>query len=217
MARVLVILIVIALLVWGGEAYFSQHPAMGIWDSMTGGSNSSSGGGSNGSASNGANGSHGAGGSGISGASPSATPDHTVATCREALWKQTETLLKPLDQNKDFSRVDTTRVLQQTERDLLQYRSDPAYGRLTQACSVLAQVMGERETFLQRYARDSATPTPAAPSSMPLQTSTLQPSYDLKPLGTNPTTFFRDRVADEWHQRCAYYEPILDNLLIATN
>ena len=199
MGRLFLILVGIALLVWAAEFYYSSHPGAESPSDSTGSPSTAPG---QVSAANG-------------GASPSATPDHTVATCREALRKQTQTLLLPLDQNKDFSPGETTRVLQDTQRDLMQYRRDPDYQHLVQACGVLAQLMLERQNYAQRYARDSAAPAPSgSPSS--LRTSSLEPAKGVAPVTLNTTTFFKDRVAAEWTQRCAVYKPVLDGLLVAT-
>lgn len=199
MGRLFLILVGIALLVWAAEFYYSSHPGAGSPSDSTGSPSTAPG------QVNGANG----------GASPSATPDHTVATCREALRKQMQALLLPLDQNKDFSPGETARVLQDTQRDLMQYRRDPDYQHLVQACGVLAQLMQERQNYAQRYARDSAAPaTSGSPSS--LRMSSLEPAKGVAPVTLNTATFFKDRVAADWTQRCAAYKPVLDGLLVTT-
>ena len=201
MLRVFLFLVVIALLVWAAEFYYSSHSGgQPFWDSLSGSPADATPAPGQASSSTSTS-------TSTSAASPSATPDHTVATCRAALWKQTQTLLLPLDQNKGFSPGETVRVLQDTQRDLVQYRRDPDYPHLIQACGVMAQLMQERQSYLQRYARDSATPTPSTSSA--LRMSTPQPSYGLAPSGADSANFFKDRVVTEWHERCAYYEPVL--------
>lgn len=218
MLRVFFILVVIALLVWVAEFYYSSHSGgQPFWDSLSGSpaestpapGKASAPESSKSTASNSSSTSPSS-----SAVSPSETPEHTVATCRAALQKQTQTLLLPLDQNKDFSPDETMHELQATQRDLVQYRRDPDYQHLVQACGVLAQLMQERQNYLQRYVRDSASPTPSESS---LQLAGLQPSRDIKPLTPDRATFFKDRVVAEWHERCAYYQPILNGLLRATN
>jgi hypothetical protein len=195
MARLLLILVAVALVIWIGERYYVAHPGTVDFWGWFGSKMETT-----------------PAPAPAAGASPSATPEHTLAACRAALWAQSQNLLRPLDQNKDFSPVKTTGILRDTQRELVQYRRDPDYNRLVQACNVLSQVLQERESYLDRYQKAAAAS--ASSSSSKLQTSTLQPSHDLQPLSPDDSNaFFKQRVQTEWRERCSYYEPIIDGLL----
>jgi len=205
MARLFLILVAIALVIWIGQRYYADHPnGLGFLDS-TGSSSSTP---------------TPAAGS----PTPTPTPSFTdrAKGWRKTLWGVTQKTLTPLDQ-KDFSSSEVTRTLEATERDMELHRPDPGYknlttvyNQLTQACLVLHRALQERQNYTQRYERDAATPTPPASA---LTMAPLQTTQGLTPASSpaDNNAFFQGRVTTEWHERCGYYEPIIDGLLMGPN
>lgn len=142
----------------------------------------------------------------------SITEDHTIDGCRTALERLSRKALMPLEEKKDFSESDARDILQKTQRDLGLNQFDPGYNRLMQACGMLARVLQERHSVSQRLLRGDAAPAATITSS--LKTSGgLSPLTGSRILGST-ADFFRKRAIKDWSERCTYYRPLLDRLLI---
>ena len=205
MVRFFLILLAIAVIIWCVQHYFIEHPG--------------------GSAHLDSNGDVTYDASPGTASSPSPTPvDHSISGCRTNLLALTQKVLGPLD-SKGFSASEAAQMLRETENDLSGYKIDPDYKRLMQACALLGQALQERQNYMLRFQRDSATPAPASASAQPafstskLQTSSLQTSglQPMRPGADSTTEFFKNSVIAEWKQRCASYRPVLDGLLSTTS
>jgi|ERR1700677_2805989 len=195
MVRFFFILIGLALAVWVGQRYFMDHPSgSGFWDYF--GSHMDSSPAQNTTTTSG---------------SASPTPaDHSIKGCRVTLQALMLKTFVPIEESKDFSAADATRTLQQTQRDLAEYRLDIDYKNMMQACAVFGQALQDRQNCLLRYQRAAATPVPAAQQPSTLKTSSLQ----LSTSGTQTSnSFFKDAALKDWRARCDYYQPLLERLL----
>ena len=209
MARFFSILIVIALLLWWGQRYFVAHrDGAGFRDFVT---------------------SH------LDSAGPAATvatsksEGHTINECRTALQLLARKTLGPLPEGKDFSATDAARSLQNTQRDLGEYRSHPDYARLMQGCDLVARALQDRQQIAQRWQRalrerppiaqsgprGEATP-PSTPASNIMAAGNLS-GYTGSPILGSTDNFFEKRVLKDWEERRNYYQPFLDRLLIPSS
>ena len=209
MARLFSILIVIALLLWWGQRYFVAHRhGVGFRDFVT---------------------SH------LDSAKPDATvatskPEgHTINECRTALQLLARKTFGPLPDGKDFSATDAARTLQNTQRDLGEYRSHPDYARLMQGCDLIARALQDRQQIAQRWQRalqdpqqiaqrsqkGEATP-PSTPASSIVAAGNLS-GFTGSPILGSTGNFFEKRVLKDWEERRNYYKPLLDHLLIPSS
>lgn len=197
MVRFFLILMALAAMVWLGQHYFMHNPTgSAFWDSVGGHMDSSS--------------------PTPAEAGATATPaDHTVKGCRTALEALSEKVLTPLDESKDFSATDAVRILQETRRDLGEYRFDPDYNHLMQACAMLGQALQERQGYMDRLQRDERTPH-ATPATSSLRTATLQPGTGIEANTMTTAEFFKETTLNEWNQRCNFYGSLIERLLTPT-
>jgi hypothetical protein len=195
MRRLFFILIVIALVFWCAERYLVAHlHGGGFWDFAV---------------------SH------LVSAKPDATvatspPERrTIADCRSALQSLSQTTLGPLRDGNDFSASEAARILQNTQRDLGEYRSHPDYAHLMQGCDLIARALQDRQVITERWQRAKTMPSGTPATS--LKAAGNLSGYTGSPILGSTGNFFEQRVLKDWEERCDYYKPLLDRALIPSS
>lgn len=185
MRRLIIFLLIAGALVWFVQRYHSQHPnGDAFWDFLNGKSSSQS-------------------------ASPGSTPvDRSLNGCRSRVSQVASKVLAPLDQNSEIAAAGASSELAGVSQDLQNFRDSADYANINQAIQFITQALNERAGFLTRYRQSSSN----APSSSSLSASKVKSAN-----GTSMQSngdFFKNAVTHDWNERCNYYRPSIDRLLV---
>lgn len=184
MRRFFIFLLIAGALVWFVQRYHSQHPNGDAFWDFLNGKSSQS-------------------------ASPGSTPvDHSLNGCRSRVSQVSAKVLAPLDPNSEIAAAGASSELADISQDLQNFHDSADYANITQAVQFISQALKERAGFLQRYRQSSSN----APSSSSLSASKVK-SANGTSMESN-SDFFKNAVSHDWNERCNYYRPSIDRLLV---